>query len=173
MKNDARKYKEFKLEWMLDHGYTLEDLISVLASIQEETGAELVEVFSDFEEEFGFNSDIYPSYDEWLDNDRGWKEKIMDEKLRKLLDKYGVGIEMVERKVINYYFLQNSDIKFPFDIPNDYEDRLSEAYYDDAEYLFNIYVDGELSLRNITEEELNTFFKDLIEGRKIIIKEEE
>lgn len=71
MKNDARKYQEFKLEWLLDHDYTLEDLISVLASIQEETGAELVEVFSDFEEEFGFNSDIYPSFNEWLNNDRG------------------------------------------------------------------------------------------------------
>lgn len=96
----------------------------------------------------------------------------MDEKLRKLLDKYGVGIEMVERKVINYYFLQNSDIKFPFDIPSNYEDRLFEAYYDDVEYLFNVYVEEELSACNLTKEELNAFFKDLLEGRKMVIKEE-
>ena len=43
------------------------------------------------------------------------RRKVMDEKLRKLLDKYEIGIEMIERKVINYYFLENSDIKFPFD----------------------------------------------------------
>lgn len=100
------------------------------------------------------------------------RRKVMDEKLRKLLDKYEIGIEMIERKVINYYFLENSDIKFPFDIPSNYEDRLFEADYDDVEYLFNVYVEGELSLRNITEEELNAFFKDLLEGKKMVIKEE-
>ena len=44
MKNDnspAAVYERFKLEWMLAHGYTLQDLVAELEKLREETKKQL------------------------------------------------------------------------------------------------------------------------------------
>ena len=44
MKNDnspATAYEQFKLEWMLAHGYTLQDLVAELEKLREETKKQL------------------------------------------------------------------------------------------------------------------------------------
>lgn len=73
-----KDYQKFKLEWMLSHGYSLEDLIHRVSEIlQEETTLNLSfeEAFKIFENEVGFaGSEIWPCYDEWLN-----EEKVLDD----------------------------------------------------------------------------------------------
>lgn len=59
-------YERFKLEWMLDHGYTLKDLIEELEKQREECpDLTLDSTFRDWEFGFGFGSDIWPCFWEY------------------------------------------------------------------------------------------------------------
>ena len=59
-------YERFKLEWMLDHGYTLKDLIEELEKQREECpDLTLDSTFRDWELGFGFGSDIWPCFWEY------------------------------------------------------------------------------------------------------------
>ena len=67
-------YKRFKLEWMLAHGYTLEDLMQELQGVQYEAPEDsdtiyrpITELFEEWEQEVGFGSEIWPCYAEYLD----------------------------------------------------------------------------------------------------------
>ena len=52
-------YERFKLEWMLDHGYTLKNLIEELEKQREESpDLTLDSTFRDWEFGFGFGSEI-------------------------------------------------------------------------------------------------------------------
>ena len=65
-----QKYEEYKLHWLLEHGYTLTDLISRLDSLQKEfPEATINELFQNWEYENGFDSMIWACYDEWIDNE--------------------------------------------------------------------------------------------------------
>lgn len=72
-----KEYERFKLQWMIDHGYTLQDLIYELASIlNEEMAIEgnavnyLFETYKIFESEVGFNGSLWPCEKEWGQVDR-------------------------------------------------------------------------------------------------------
>ena len=59
-------YERFKLEWMLDHGYTLKNLIEELETQREECpDLTLDSIFRDWEFNFGFGSEIWPSFWEY------------------------------------------------------------------------------------------------------------
>ena len=59
-------YERFKLEWMLDHGYTLKNLIEELEKQREECpDLTLDSTFRDWEFGFGFGSDIWPCFWEY------------------------------------------------------------------------------------------------------------
>lgn len=68
-----KEYEKFKLQWMIDHGYTLVDLINELQVMIDEDLDEsdvptaLKSLFDDWEFGFGFGSEIWPCYEEWLD----------------------------------------------------------------------------------------------------------
>ncbi len=64
------EYEIFKIKWMLDHGHTLRELLEELQEIQEECGCDIIEAFHTFEDEEGFSQEIYPSYAEWLVNEK-------------------------------------------------------------------------------------------------------
>ena len=70
-----REYKKFKLQWLIDHGYVLEDVISVMQELYEEgdhydnKGSSPLSLFKNFEQSYGFNGAVYPCFDEWYDND--------------------------------------------------------------------------------------------------------
>ena len=55
-----KEYERFKLQWMIDHGYTLNDLVveldKCLDEVDEDTS--LQTVFDDWEYNFGFSSEI-------------------------------------------------------------------------------------------------------------------
>ena len=63
------EYERFKLRWLLDHGFTLENLICELERLRKESGpdASLSTIFADWEFEYGFGSQIWPCFDEFLD----------------------------------------------------------------------------------------------------------
>ena len=61
-------YERFKLEWMLAHGYTLKDLIDELEQLRKESPElSLESIFHDWEFEYGFNTEIWPCFEEFLD----------------------------------------------------------------------------------------------------------
>lgn len=77
-----QEYELFKLQWMIDHGYTLRSLMDWLDRYSAEEMSEFLDgnvidldlnpgsIFSRWESESGFNGNIYPCFEEWLENDR-------------------------------------------------------------------------------------------------------
>jgi len=67
--NDKQKaYEKFKLQWMINHGYTLTDLINELEKMRhEEDDMALQTLFADWEYGFGFSSEIWPCFEEYLE----------------------------------------------------------------------------------------------------------
>lgn len=72
---DIRKvaYEKFRLQWMLDHGYTLSDLIRqiqlCLDEQDEDESINLDVLFEEWEHSFGFNGSIWPCFDEFLESE--------------------------------------------------------------------------------------------------------
>ena len=68
-------YERFRLQWMIDHGYRLEDLVLKLESMimedENESGVQtdLLSLFEDWEFGIGFNGAIWPCFDEFLENE--------------------------------------------------------------------------------------------------------
>lgn len=63
-------YEKYKLNWLLDHGYTLSNLMHELDIMQEEnTDDSVSQLFIDWEYGFGFGSEIWACYQEFLDNE--------------------------------------------------------------------------------------------------------
>lgn len=75
MSIELQGYERYQLEWMIEHGYSLEDLINKMDDIFDEWYCEEGErpmpssLFEDFEE-IGFNdSEIWVCEEEWEDNE--------------------------------------------------------------------------------------------------------
>lgn len=65
-----KKYEEFKLQWMIDHGYTLQNLIDQLACFEPLDAERPLEfIYADWEQDVGFGGAIWPCYEEWLENE--------------------------------------------------------------------------------------------------------
>lgn len=64
--DEMRRYEAFKLQWMLDHGKTLTQLVRELDLLrQENPDATIRTLFDDWEFGYGFGSEIWPSFEEW------------------------------------------------------------------------------------------------------------
>lgn len=90
---NMKDYEKYKLQWMLEHGYTLSDLLEKLAKIINEemnvsNGSAHVyidEAFEIFEKEQGFkNSEIWDSKEEWGKDRIIDKEKYLVKKLKNI-----------------------------------------------------------------------------------------
>ena len=62
-------YEKFRLQWMLDHGHTLSELVDELQKLCEEEDPEmsLQSIFEEWEFGYGFGSEIWPCFEEFLD----------------------------------------------------------------------------------------------------------
>lgn len=71
MKHDPMDaYEAYRLQWMIDHGYTLPRLVRELARMQEEfPDLGLEDLWEEWKQEYGFNGEIWASYTEWLNNE--------------------------------------------------------------------------------------------------------
>lgn len=63
-------YEKYKLQWMMDHGYTLTDLIKELDICQEECDDHTVsQLFDNWEFGYGFGSEIWVCYNEFMETE--------------------------------------------------------------------------------------------------------
>lgn len=72
-----KKYEQFKLKWMLEHGHTLKELIDELEELREESDPDetLQDIFDEWEFGYGFGSEIWPCYEEYMDCEGAAEEK--------------------------------------------------------------------------------------------------
>lgn len=73
-----KDYNKYQLEWMIAHGYTIENLIQQLDEMREMYEAvytmhdikdyTIADLFAEWEFNTGFNGELWACYSEWLDN---------------------------------------------------------------------------------------------------------
>ena len=74
-------YEKYKLDWMLRHGYTLENLVGSLSDCMEDVNEDFVAVFDIWESDYGFGSEIWACFDEFIDNeyqDKGYMTQLLN-----------------------------------------------------------------------------------------------
>lgn len=67
---DTKKnYELFKLQWLMNHSYTLSDLMAELETIRRNNDEEMTipEIFGYWEHGYGLNSEIYPCFEKFLE----------------------------------------------------------------------------------------------------------
>ena len=71
IKNPDQAYEVFKLQWMIEHGATLSDLVQNLQLMLDgsDIPTSLQSLFSGWEFGFGFDGAIWPCYQEFLEHD--------------------------------------------------------------------------------------------------------
>lgn len=71
-------YEKYQLQWMIDHGYSIRDLIHELSKYQQwiDCGESqpLDEIFDEWEYNAGFGSEIWACENEWLDCEAEYEE---------------------------------------------------------------------------------------------------
>lgn len=107
-------YGKYQLDWMMRHGYILQDVICGLEACRKEMDERgsynLPSLFIDWKEDMGFYGDLWVSRDEFMDGeyrDKGYMRSILtDDEFRKYLDDIGEGsvtfleaLELVEEAV--------------------------------------------------------------------------
>lgn len=84
-----KAYNRYRMEWMSDNGYTLEDLFGVLQKLMDMGAATIRDAFNEFEtyKGFGVNNNIWKSEDVFREED--WEK---EECMLKLLTEYEYSI---------------------------------------------------------------------------------
>ena len=69
-------YQRYQLQWMIDHGYSLDDLIQELTSVQyddpedsDRISTPISELYGDWVMDVGFGSEIWVCEDEWREGE--------------------------------------------------------------------------------------------------------
>lgn len=62
-------YQRYQLQWMIDHGYSLQDLMNGLDETQcdEPVSTTITELFNEWKLDRGFGSELWACEDEWKD----------------------------------------------------------------------------------------------------------
>lgn len=85
-------YEKYKMDWMISHGHTLEELICELNLMQEEEDASTVStLYKDWEYGFGFGSEIWACYDEFMDyefTDKKYMKSLLTEDELEMYEEY-------------------------------------------------------------------------------------
>lgn len=65
-------YEKYQLQWLMDHGYSLKDLMAELTRLQyedpedaERVSTPIDRLFAEWEADVGFGSEIWACEDEW------------------------------------------------------------------------------------------------------------
>ena len=80
-------YEKYKLAWMIRHNHTLDELIRNMTKLSVEDAIDsnisIAEYFAQFEEDCGFNGEVYCCFDEFLENeylDKEFMKKLLNVK---------------------------------------------------------------------------------------------
>lgn len=85
VKDEIRKtaYSKYQLNWMIMHGYGLDDIISRLNDLKkDEPKIDVETLYQEWEYNSGFNGELWTCYDEFLSSeykDRSYMRKILDD----------------------------------------------------------------------------------------------
>lgn len=79
---ELKGYEKYQLEWLIEHGYSLDDLIDKLQQTfemlyTEKEENEVIDIRDTYEvwyDSFGFDQNIFASKDEWENNENLEKE---------------------------------------------------------------------------------------------------
>lgn len=119
------RYERFQLQWMIDHGYSLSDLMRELQALQyddpedsDRISTPITELFEEWEQDVGFGSEIWPCEAEWeeCEGKQETTERRLDAlwTLAKLEDE---GIQLTEDQKRQYVWLVETLHKEGTDIP--------------------------------------------------------
>ena len=73
------EYQRYQLEWMIDHGFSLQDLMAELTKLQyddpedsDRISTSVNELFDEWESDIGFSSEIWACENEWRMYEASW-----------------------------------------------------------------------------------------------------
>lgn len=99
-------YERFQLQWMIDHGHSLRELMEELQSLQyddpedsDRISTPVKELFEEWEQDRGFGSEIWPCEDEYKDCEG---TDVVREKLILFVDNDGHTFDTALYRVRNY-----------------------------------------------------------------------
>lgn len=91
-------YGMYQLEWMKQHGYTLQDLMEQI-DVQEHGGSEATYMLTVFEDEGGFNGECWVCKEEFMQNefqDKEYMKQLLD---TDLFIKYAGDMDYLKAKI--------------------------------------------------------------------------
>ena len=67
MTDRIQPYEKYKLEWMIEQGHSLPQLVRELKRLEDECDEPMsvTELFDMWEEEYGFSGSLWVCFDEW------------------------------------------------------------------------------------------------------------
>ena len=114
-------YEKFQLQWMIDHGHSLHELMEELQSLQYEDPEDsdristpITELFAEWEAERGFGSEIWPCEAEYESREK--VERYLDE-LYELVERETNGEILSESDKKRYVWLFDEIHRLGGDIP--------------------------------------------------------
>lgn len=114
-------YETFQLQWMIDHGHSLRELMEELQSLQYEDPEDsdristpITELFAEWEAERGFGSEIWPCEAEYESREK--VERYLDE-LYELVERETNGEILSESDKKRYVWLFDEIHRLGGDIP--------------------------------------------------------
>lgn len=114
-------YEKFQLQWMIDHGHSLRELMEELQSLQyddpedsDKISTPITELFAEWEAERGFGSEIWPCEAEYESREK--VERYLDE-LYELVERETNGEILSESNKKRYVWLFDEIHRLGGDIP--------------------------------------------------------
>lgn len=114
-------YEKFQLQWMIDHGHSLRELMEELQSLQyddpedsDQISTPIAELFAEWEAERGFGSEIWPCEAEYESREK--VERYLDE-LYELVERETNGEILSESDKKRYVWLFDEIHRLGGDIP--------------------------------------------------------
>ena len=117
-------YERYQLEWMIDHGYSIGDLLENLIEhyCANQEDMTIGDAFDDWFDNVGFNGEIWACEDEWDDNENSVIDTIDD------IEDYKEKYQNMKNIAYNAICLGQLDERY------DKEDLICELGCDEEEY---------------------------------------
>lgn len=177
IKNIYKEYNEYKTKWLIDNGYTMNDVINYLENNYKNQKENPMSLFHNFEKygfkTYGSENKIYMSFNEWYEktqeNNESKTQKKKEKKIPLALIK-DLGFEIIEvtcncdkLRPINLDTIKGG---FLLDFRrNNYIIEPNRNFFDDfnSEIKFTITRNGNIIKPKITIEEVKEYFNDYFE----------
>lgn len=149
------EYEAYKLRWMLEHGYSLNDLIQSLSELQysdpedsDQISTPISELFAQWERDIGFGSEVWACKSEWAETESKWPEIEIQPQLSDTIQIKNLAEVENTDKALFYWCNCVGEINIPETDPLSMHDvdelppKVAELYekYQSESYLCNTYI---------------------------------